>query len=145
MATRTGSYKHTTARKFEGDDAASWAVFIKGEKKPKITGLLQSEVTYYRRQIEQDIEEAKAKKEERPTNDQIKDAFQQTAQSIASDIFQCCIDNGEDPVLPRECVVDYLSIHGGDHGDKVFQWVLDTPSEKVEEVLNEAGVPHTWE
>ena len=36
-----------TARKFEGDDAYSWAVFQCGV--PKITGLGRSEVDYWKR------------------------------------------------------------------------------------------------
>lgn len=35
-----------TARKFQGDDQASWAVFI--DNKPFVTGLTYSEVKYYK-------------------------------------------------------------------------------------------------
>lgn len=35
-----------TARKYMGDDAASWAVFIDGA--PFVTGLTKSEVPYYK-------------------------------------------------------------------------------------------------
>ena len=34
------------ARKFEGDDCASWAIFVDG--RPVLTGLTKSEVPYYR-------------------------------------------------------------------------------------------------
>jgi hypothetical protein len=47
--------KRVTARKFEGDDAASWAVFIDG--RPFVTGLAKSEVPYYRRQAEKSLAE----------------------------------------------------------------------------------------
>ena len=39
--------KRVTARKYEGDDKYSWAVFIDG--RPFVTGLGQSEVDYYKR------------------------------------------------------------------------------------------------
>ena len=39
--------KRVTARKFQGDDKYSWAVFIDG--RPMVTGLGQSEVDYYKR------------------------------------------------------------------------------------------------
>lgn len=35
-----------TARKYQGDDAGSWAVFIDG--KPMVTGLTRREVPYYK-------------------------------------------------------------------------------------------------
>jgi len=37
-----------TARKYLGDDASSWAVFIDG--RPFVTGLTRSEVAYYKAQ-----------------------------------------------------------------------------------------------
>jgi hypothetical protein len=37
-----------TARKYEGDDAYSWAVFIDG--KPMVTGLSRREVPYYKKE-----------------------------------------------------------------------------------------------
>jgi hypothetical protein len=36
-----------TARKYMGDDAASWAVFVNG--RPVFTGLMRREVEYYRK------------------------------------------------------------------------------------------------
>ena len=38
-----------TARKYEGDDKYSWAVFLNG--KPKMTGLSQGEVPYYKKRV----------------------------------------------------------------------------------------------
>jgi hypothetical protein len=38
-----------TAKKYGGDDAYSWAVFVKG--RPRMEGLGKSEVAYYKRQI----------------------------------------------------------------------------------------------
>ncbi len=38
-----------TARKYEGDDCYSWAVFVRGI--PAMTGLGRSEVDYYKRQL----------------------------------------------------------------------------------------------
>jgi hypothetical protein len=39
---------HVTARKYEGDDEYSWAVFIDG--RPRVTGLNRSIVPHYRKQ-----------------------------------------------------------------------------------------------
>ena len=41
--------KRITARKYGGDDSASWAVFVDG--RPVITGLTKSELPYYRKQV----------------------------------------------------------------------------------------------
>jgi hypothetical protein len=38
-----------TARKFGGDDAYSWAVFVNGS--PVVTGLSRSEVAYHKKHI----------------------------------------------------------------------------------------------
>ena len=40
-----------TARKYGGDDAYSWAVFLDG--RPVVTGLSRPEVAYYKKQIAQ--------------------------------------------------------------------------------------------
>ena len=45
-----------TAKKFGGDDAYSWAVFIDG--RPAFTGLARSQVPYYRKLAEQKIKDA---------------------------------------------------------------------------------------
>ncbi len=47
-----------TARKYLGDDAASWAVFING--RPYVTGLTRSEVPYYKRLATKAAEELAA-------------------------------------------------------------------------------------
>ena len=41
--------KRVTARKYMGDDAYSWAVFLDGS--PVVTGLTRPEVDYYKRQL----------------------------------------------------------------------------------------------
>tara|TARA_R100000501_G_C2570985_1_gene77857 strand:- start:137 stop:313 length:177 start_codon:yes stop_codon:yes gene_type:complete len=46
-------YKYTTARKYEGDDAYSWAIFDKRTRRPIMTGLTQRQLAYERAQIEQ--------------------------------------------------------------------------------------------
>ena len=48
-----------TARKYEGDDAYSWAVFESG--RPRMTGLSQREVPYYKRQVLEMVKEKEAK------------------------------------------------------------------------------------
>lgn len=44
-----------TARKYLGDDRASWAVFIDG--RPFVTGLTRPEVPHYKRQAEKALAE----------------------------------------------------------------------------------------
>lgn len=41
--------KRITARKYMGDDAYSWAVFLDGS--PRMTGLSKAEVEYYKREV----------------------------------------------------------------------------------------------
>jgi hypothetical protein len=41
-----------TARKWMGDDAGSWAVFLPGQSQPFVSGLTKAEVPYYKSQGE---------------------------------------------------------------------------------------------
>jgi hypothetical protein len=41
-----------TARKWMGDDAGSWAVFLPGQSQPFVSGLTKPEVPYYKSQGE---------------------------------------------------------------------------------------------
>ena len=53
--------KRITARKYEGDDAYSWAVFIDG--KPMVTGLTKSEIPYYKKIALEKLQDKKTVKE----------------------------------------------------------------------------------
>jgi hypothetical protein len=48
-----------TAKKYGGDDRYSWAVFEFGS--PRMTGLSQMEVSYYKKQVLQMVKERKEK------------------------------------------------------------------------------------
>jgi hypothetical protein len=48
-----------TARKYEGDDRYSWAVFIDGS--PFVTGLSQREVAHYKKRAAERLAEKEAK------------------------------------------------------------------------------------
>lgn len=48
-------------RKYGGDDAYSWAVFLNGKVIPELTGLNQSQARYYRDQVKAQID-ARSKK-----------------------------------------------------------------------------------
>lgn len=50
-------YKHTTVKKYMGDDNASWAVFNKHTGQPVVTGLMRREATYHRNRIEDKLSE----------------------------------------------------------------------------------------
>lgn len=47
--------KRVTARKYQGDDAYSWAIFVDG--RPTVTGLSRREVTYWKARIERELKE----------------------------------------------------------------------------------------
>lgn len=44
-----------TARKYEGDDRASWAIFV--NNRPVLTGLTKAEIPYYKRQVTKRLED----------------------------------------------------------------------------------------
>lgn len=48
-----------TARKWNGDDAYSWAIFRSDQHEPVTTGLSRPEVAYYRRVVLEAIEKEK--------------------------------------------------------------------------------------
>lgn len=50
-----------TARKWGGDDAGSWAVFLPGQQAPMVSGLTRAEVPYYKRQAQQLLERRAAR------------------------------------------------------------------------------------
>lgn len=45
-----------TARKYGGDDKASWGIFVGTQSYPVIAGLTKSEIPYYKKQVEKLIE-----------------------------------------------------------------------------------------
>lgn len=54
--------KRITSRKYMGDDAYSWAVFLDG--RPAYTGLSRGQVRYYTALLKQMIADAEAKAKE---------------------------------------------------------------------------------
>lgn len=52
--------RRVTARKYMGDDAYSWAVFIDG--KPMVTGLSRREVPFYKSEANKVVEAMEAKR-----------------------------------------------------------------------------------
>lgn len=76
----------------------------------------------------------------------VRQAFQFTANACGGDILQCCIDCGEEPVIPRDVLYDYLGLHGGPFGKEVYEWVLNFPGslEDLEKELNSIRIPKTW-
>jgi hypothetical protein len=47
-----------TARKYMGDDAGSWAIFVDGQSTPVVSGLTRSEVAYHKKLIAARLEAA---------------------------------------------------------------------------------------
>ena len=54
---RSGWSKRVTARKYLGDDAYSWAVFVDG--RPAVTGLSRREVPYWRARLATELEQGR--------------------------------------------------------------------------------------
>lgn len=87
-------------------------------------------------------------------------AFQATAEATGGDILQCCIDCGEEPVITRDGLYDYLETYGGGpgtfgrsgkaakegEGGIVFRFVMDHPGSirDLETTLSQMGVPKSW-
>lgn len=81
----------------------------------------------------------------KPTNEQLRSAFQNVANAIGSEIIQCCIEAGEEPVLPRDACFDYMELHGGEHGKAVAKWLLSKVTlAEINRVCDAAGVPADW-
>lgn len=76
----------------------------------------------------------------------VRQAFQSTADACGGDILQCCVDCGEEPIITREGLYDYLEMYGGQHGKEVQGWLMDLPGtiKDLEEELDRMGVPKTW-
>jgi len=76
----------------------------------------------------------------------VRQAFQATAEACGSDILQCCIDCGEEPVITRDGLYDYLGMYGGAHAQEVQAFVYDYPGtiKDLERKLDEMRVPKTW-
>lgn len=50
-----------TTRKYNGDDAYSWALFVNGQVVPDLTGLSRSQAAYYKRQVAERLAAAENK------------------------------------------------------------------------------------
>lgn len=81
-----------------------------------------------------------------PTKEELVEAFHKTADAIIPDYFDAWVAQGYEPSdfeLPRECVVDYLSIHGGDNKGKIVEWIYAN-TQDWEKLANEYQVPLAW-
>ena len=78
--------------------------------------------------------------------DKVRWVFQSTAEATGSDIIQCCIDCGEEPVIDREILYDYIDMYGGQHKDEVVKWIDDFPGDHkaLAKALDAMGVPKNW-
>jgi hypothetical protein len=89
-------YKYTTARQVGGDDGYCWAVFVKGDPRPRVEGLTKPEVPSYRQQFEREAERAVADRKERA--EEIDDL------QMEIDVLESCRD---DPSEHAEDVASY--------------------------------------
>lgn len=86
----------------------------------------------------------------KPTDQQIKEAFIRTADTIVDDSFRLAQEEGEctpgdgEFCLDRETVADYLAVYGGPHGKAVEDWVMNLTPEDFTKELDAAGVPQDW-
>jgi len=72
--------------------------------------------------------------------------FQATADATGGDILQCCRDCGEEEVIYRDGLYDYLDAYGGEYGATVQKWLMEIPGsiKDLEGILDTAGVYKTW-
>lgn len=83
----------------------------------------------------------------KPTDQQIKEAFDLASDAIANDMYQLWRtddDSDNDFEMTREEVTDYLHIYGGPHGKAVYDWCGNLTPEDFEAELTKAGVPTAW-
>ena len=50
------------ARKYDGDDEYSWAIFKKGSDEPVVSGISKKMIPYYKQQIQKQLEEKRRNK-----------------------------------------------------------------------------------
>jgi len=79
-----------------------------------------------------------------PSDAQIVSAFQLTAEAVGGDILVACEECGEEPVIPRECVADYIDIYGGKDKAEVVKWLSTISFDDMDSKLDSVGVPRTW-
>jgi hypothetical protein len=79
-----------------------------------------------------------------PTDTELCQVFHSVADIIIGDTFQCHIDEGveKDFEMSRNWVAEYLNTHGGKLGEKVSDWIANTPN--WQEICDEARVPSHW-
>lgn len=80
----------------------------------------------------------------KPTDEEIREAFELTVQAIYSDMMQACVDMGEEFLMDREDVFGYVSMYGGSNGERVYAYLLETPHGQFDNELDEANVPKYW-
>ncbi len=78
----------------------------------------------------------------------VRRVFQATAEATGSDLLEAARTMGEEEVIPRDCLWDYLDMHGGPGKEEVREWMdsflkLHT-IEEFERELDDMGVPQTW-
>lgn len=86
------------------------------------------------------------------TANEARRVFQATAEATGSDILQCCVECGEEPIIYRIDLLDYIDTYGGgykgedkDAAKRILAWIAACPTIlEVEETLSDMGVPATW-
>jgi len=81
-----------------------------------------------------------------PTKEELMEAFHQTADVIIGDYYDAWVAQGYEPSdfeLPRESVVDYLSIHGGEHGGKITDWIYANIQD-WDKTVDKYEIPKAW-
>jgi hypothetical protein len=79
-----------------------------------------------------------------PTHEQIRDAFNSTAQAISGDMFTLCEEMGEPLKVDRDECADYIYMHGGEHAKIVSKWVMAVSYDEYTRTCDAAGVPNYW-
>jgi len=79
-----------------------------------------------------------------PTDQQIQTVFQMTAEAIGSDILAACEECGEEPLIPRDVVVDYIDMYGGKDKEEVVKWLSTISFDDMDAKLDSVGVFRNW-
>jgi hypothetical protein len=81
-----------------------------------------------------------------PTKEELLNSFDLAANAIYGDYYDAWVAQGYEPhtfKLLRECVVDFISIHGGDNGIKIEKWIFDNVM-TWDQVADEYDLPKSW-
>ena len=76
------------------------------------------------------------------TASELRQAFQRTAEVVGGDILQACEEMGEPARIPRDALVDSLSMYFDRTGKEIYDAILR--GDVTDKDLDAADVPRYW-